>query len=136
MPSSEPLEMMTDTFSIASAMTVLSDAAAGLGNAGDLCGNLRRALGEQLVELLNRNTGGLAERSDGWAGAFVEVLLAHEPDHLPVPVGELVDAGLRGEDGCHVFGPLRRVDEEALVVDVYVDTGDRRGGHQSPLVSR
>src|SRR5262245_28955027 len=40
---------------------LLSDAAAWLGSAGDLCGHLRRTLGEELVELLDRHPRGLAQ---------------------------------------------------------------------------
>ena len=55
------VDTMIETFSIVPDMryrpfrVVGSDAAAGLGDAGDLGGELGRALGEQLVELLDRD---------------------------------------------------------------------------------
>src|SRR6266508_5473412 len=93
-PSREPLEMTIETFSMLSAIVMcpFSDAAARLGNAGDAGGDLRRALGKQLVQLLDRDTGGLAENPHRRAGALGEVLGAHEADDLPVGVGQPVDA--------------------------------------------
>src|SRR5436309_3353518 len=125
MPSSEPFEMTIATFSIVfgSAATVCSsssvmvcsllDAAFGLGDAADLGGELGRALGEELVELLDRDAGLLAERADRRSGAGGEVALAHESDDEPVPIGQLGDAVL----GCDRLGdlrvPLLRVGQEA-----------------------
>src|SRR5918994_4771042 len=110
MPSSEPLEMTIATFSIvsgsvasvvgcaSSSVMVCSflDAALGLGDAADLGGELGRSLGEELIELLDRDAGFLAERADGGRGAGCEVALAHELDDEPVPVGQLGDAVLGG----------------------------------------
>src|SRR3954452_12717989 len=74
-PSSEPFEMMIETFSMVSAMSVvLSDAAAGLRDSGDLGGDLRGTLGEQLVELLDRHAARLAEHADGRPGAVLREL--------------------------------------------------------------
>src|ERR1051326_2231787 len=61
-PSSDPWEMTTEPFSIVADMPALlsaygSDAAAGLGNAGDFRGELGRALGEELVQLLDGHAG-------------------------------------------------------------------------------
>src|SRR5664279_1571488 len=95
MPSSEPLEMMMETFSIVSLMSAsLSclDAATRLGDAADLGGELCRTFGEQLVQLLDRHAGALAEAADRRRGAAAQVGLAHEVDHLPVAVGEGLDA--------------------------------------------
>src|SRR6266536_2609708 len=104
MPSSEPLETTIATFSIVfgsaasscgcSSMVVIGlrsflDAAAGLGDAADLGGQLGRALGEELVELLDRNPRLLAERADRRGGAGGEIALAHEPDDLPMPLGQI-----------------------------------------------
>src|SRR4029453_8769532 len=103
MPSSEPLEVTIGTFSIvsgsagwvlgcsSSSVMVCSflDAALGLGDAADLGGELGWAFREELVELLDRDAGLLAERADRGSGAAGEVALAHEPDNEPVPVGQL-----------------------------------------------
>ena len=53
----------------------------------------------------------------------VAVVLAQEPDRLPVRVGQL-DADLGGELVGQVLVPLVVLGEEALVVDV--DVGGRR----------
>src|SRR5438309_744285 len=107
MPSSEPLEITIATFSIvlgsaaracsSSSVMVCSllDAAFGLGDAADLGGELGRALGEELVELLHGDAGFLAERANRGGGAGLEVAIAHEADDEPVPVGQLGDAVLR-----------------------------------------
>src|SRR5438445_9313391 len=100
MPSREPLDTMMETFSILSVMVVIlsgSDAAAGLGDSGDAGGQFGRALGEQLVELLDRDAGGLAECAHGGAGALVGVFGADELQHLPVPVGQLADPRIAGD---------------------------------------
>src|SRR5690242_20380333 len=99
MPSSEPLETTIATFasvsgvagsgcSVICVMTASSDAAVRLRDAGDRGGQLRRALGEERVELLDRHAGRLAQRPDGRGGAGGQVALAHEPDDLPVAVGQ------------------------------------------------
>ncbi|MEZ5215942.1 MAG: hypothetical protein R2715_04925 [Ilumatobacteraceae bacterium] len=90
---------------------------------------LARTLREQLVELLHRDAGCLAEHSDRRPRALLEILLAHEFDDLPVLVGQGVDAvGLGHLDG-HVLGPLLRLLEEAFVVDGDVDAGEGGGAH-------
>src|SRR6266545_3781015 len=103
MPSSEPLEMAIATFSIVcgsagavcgcSSSTVMAysflDAAFGLGDAADLGGELGRALGEELVELLDRHARLLAERADRGGGAGGQITLAHELDDEPVPLVQL-----------------------------------------------
>src|SRR5437764_9677876 len=98
--------MMIETFSMVSAMSCLSDAAAGFGDTGDLRGDLGRPLREQLVQLLDRDTGRLAEHSHGWARALAQELRAHEADDRPVRVRELVDAFAPCELGNHLLGPL------------------------------
>src|SRR5271165_7495853 len=105
-----------ETFSIGSLMTVLlprgtagggpgSYAASGLGDAGDECGRLGRALREQLVELLDRHARGLSEDPDGRTGALLGVLGPHELDDPPVLLGQLFDPGLAGDLGGHGLGP-------------------------------
>src|SRR5258708_6121707 len=78
-----------------------SDAAAGLRDAGDLRRDLGRALREELVKLLDRHARGLAQHPHGGAGAFGLVLVPHELDDLPVPVGELRISLLPADLGCH-----------------------------------
>src|SRR3569833_2157931 len=119
MPSRDPLDTMMETFSMVSPTTTWSfleaaarsDAAVGFGDAGDLRGGLGRAFGEEPVELLDRDAGGLAECSYGRAGAVGGVLGAHEVDDFPVLGGEFVDAEVFGELGCHDLGPLGGVFE-------------------------
>src|ERR671931_1419795 len=139
MPSSEPLETTIATFSIVagsvgaacgcsrSSVTARSflDAAFGLGDAADLGGELGRALGEELVELLDRDAGFLAERADRGRGAAGEVAVAHEADDEPVALGQVRNAVLARDRLGDLFVPLRRVGEEAFGVDV-----DRRIGDQ------
>src|SRR5207344_2078913 len=105
--------MMIETLVIGSGLVVvspmvgrLSDAAAGLGDAGDLGCDLRRSLGEELVELFDGHAGGLAQEPDGGSRALLGVLGAHELDDAPVVLGEGVDAFGGGELGGHGFGPL------------------------------
>src|ERR1022692_4664267 len=102
---------MIETFSMVASMTNdrplgASDAAAWLGDPGDLGGGLGRPLGEELVELLDGDAGGLAEHADGGAGSLGLVFGAHEPDDLPVPRREFVDALGLGDLWRHVLGPL------------------------------
>ena len=52
-----------------------SDAAAGLGDAADLGRELGRALGEQLVQLLDGHSRGLAQGADGRRVAGLQVLV-------------------------------------------------------------
>src|SRR4051794_14137098 len=115
---------MIEIFSIVALVVLMSamtgpssDAAAGLGDPGDLRGRLRRALREELVELLDAHTGGLAEDTDGGAGALVRVLGAHEADDRPVRVAQLLDALFACDSRRHVLGPPSGVGEEALVVE-------------------
>src|SRR6266702_7176603 len=119
MPSSEPLEMTIETFSILplSAMTRLpcrlSDTATGFGDAGDLRRQLGWSLREQLVELLDADAGGPAQRPHGRPGALLRVLVAHELEDLPVLLGQRVDAGRVGDLGRHVVPPLVGIGEES-----------------------
>src|SRR5690349_11874271 len=73
----------------------VSDAAAGLGNAGDPRGELGRALREELVEVLDAHPGGLAQGTHARAGAFLRVLVPHELDDLPVLRRQRPDAALQ-----------------------------------------
>src|ERR1039458_7654627 len=127
MPSSEPLETMIETFSMLASMTGpssrWSDAAARLGDAGDPGGGLGRSLGEELVQLLDAHAGGLAEDADGGTGSLGLVLGPHEPDDLPVPGRQGLDAGRFGDLRRHVLGPLGRINEKTFLVDVHVVAG-------------
>src|ERR1022692_103359 len=130
---------MIETFSMVASMTNDrplggSDAAAWLGDPGDPGGGLGRSLGEELVQLLDADAGGLAEDADGGTGPLGLVFGAHEPDDLPVPRRQLVDAGRLGDLWRHVLGPLGRIDEETLVVDgdAVADVGS--GRHRQHLL--
>src|SRR5207245_589706 len=68
------------------------DAAAGLRDPGDLRGELRRALREELVELLDGDAGLLAERADRRRGARLQIAVAHEVHNEPVTGGQFLDA--------------------------------------------
>src|SRR5918994_5979755 len=144
MPSSEPLEITIETFSIVSgsatavcgfsrsSVIVCSflDAALGLGDAADLGGEFGRPLGEELVELLDRDAGFLSERSDRGGGAGGEVALAHEADDQPVPVAHFGNAALTRDRLRDRLVPLLRVDEEALGIDVDRSVCDQGHGHR------
>src|SRR5215207_4328248 len=100
MPSSEPMEITIETLTIVSDSAGMSggcssssvivrsflDAALRLGNAADLGGELGRPLGEELVELLDRDARLLPQRPDRRGRASGEVTLAHEPHDQPVAV--------------------------------------------------
>src|ERR1017187_855494 len=131
---------MIETFSMVASMTHdrplgALDAAARLGNAGDLGGGLGRPLREELVELLDGDAGGLAEDADGGAGSLGLVFGAHEPDDLPVPRRQLLDALGFGDLCRHVLGPLAGIGEETLVVDGHVVAGVGSGGHVKDLLA-
>src|SRR5262249_24735684 len=87
------------------------------------------ALREELVELLDGDTGGLAEDADRGAGALGLVLGAHEPDDLPVPRRQLGDALGPGDLRRHLLGPLAGIGEESFVVDWHVVAGVGDDGH-------
>src|SRR5690348_17057611 len=103
--------MMIETFSMVGAAAVLaagcssatvmappfSDAAAWLGDAADLRRELRGALREELVELLDRHPGGLPEGADRGRRALLGEAAAHELHDLPVAIGEHGDAVGRGD---------------------------------------
>src|SRR5487761_168727 len=110
-----------------------SDAAPGLGDAGDLGGQLRRPLGEQLVELFDRHTRGHGESSHVGGGTLLLVLVAHELHHLPVAFGELGDSRAGGDLGRHGLGPLAGIGEEPLGVHRHRGACvGRRRGHLAP----
>src|SRR6516164_2238409 len=94
-----------------------SDAAARLGNAGDLRGELGRPLREELVQLLDAHPGGLAQRAHAGAGALLRVLVPHERDDLPVLWCQRVAAAFPGDLWRHFLMPLLWIGEEAIVVD-------------------
>src|SRR4249919_308021 len=106
MPSREPFETTIATFSIvvgsvsatsgwSRVYVIIScsflDAALRLGDAADLGGELRRTLGKELVELLDGDSGLLAERTNRRRGARREEPLPHEVDDEPVPGRQLRD---------------------------------------------
>src|ERR1035437_472173 len=135
MPSKEPLEMMIETFSIASLMLVSPrrlDAAARLGDAADLRRQLRGAVREQLVELLDRDPRGLAEAADRRRGARLQERVAHEPHHLPMALGQLADAVGRSDLLRHCLVPPRGVHEEPLLVHLHAFARDARACHVRP----
>src|SRR3954464_5287265 len=115
---------------------LLLDAAGWLRDAADLGGELCGPLGEELVELLHGHAGLLAERTDGRRRAGLEVALAHEPDHEPVPAGQLVDAGAAGDLLRELLVPLLWIREETLRVDVDGVVGDQCCGHLSSFKPR
>ena len=102
----------------------------GLGMPPILAASLAGALGEQLVELLDRDPGGLAEAADGRSRAALQIGLAHEVDDLPVAIGQLLDA-VRARDLLgDLLVPLLSVGEEALGVDLDGRAGERHGAHR------
>src|SRR5579872_4792990 len=136
MPSSDPLEMMIETFSIVAGLGVALaatvsvvmtflltglDAAPGLRDPGDAGRNLRRALGEELVQLFDRHAGALAEGANRRPRSLVEILLAHEANDLPVLFRHRIYALATRQLGHHRLAPLFGVKEEAFFVGVDVD---------------
>src|SRR6266508_5061068 len=140
-PSSEPLETTIATFSIVAGSTAAGrgsvsssvivrsflDAALGLRDAADLGGELGRPLGKELVELLDRDAGFLAERADARRRPRGEVALAHEAHDEPVAIGQLGNAVLAGDSLGDLLVPLLGIGQEAL--GVYVDRGICDQGH-------
>jgi len=138
-PSSEPLETMIDTFSIGSLMGTFLfdrmplarlDAATRLGNSGDLGSCLGWTLRKQLVELLDRDARGLC-RGPERSGRFPSLCTRPRMNlnDLPVVLGKHVDALCLGDLRCHGFGPLARVLEEALIVDLNCCAAIDGAGH-------
>src|SRR5450756_1311202 len=105
-----------------------SDAAAGLGQAGDVGHLLGRLLGEQRELVLGRKAADGLHPPGGGGLALGGEVLAQELQDLPVLGGEL-DADRGGELGGQVVVPLGRVGQEALGVDVHLTSGDRGHGH-------
>src|SRR5260370_8379150 len=123
--------MTMEIFSILAGIVPSSlDAAAWLGDAGDLRGELGRPLGTPVVERLDGDAGGLAEHPDSRPGALGLVLVPHELDDLPVPLGELGDAFLGGDQRGHLLSPLGGVGEEPLVVKGDFRSCIGHGGHE------
>src|SRR5690349_16796224 len=108
-----------------------SDAAAGLGNAGDLRGGLGRPLGEELVQVLDAHPGGLAQGTHARAGALFRVLVPHKPDDLPVLQRERADAALQGDLRRHLLAPLLWVGKETVVADGDLGASVDLGGHDN-----
>src|SRR6266511_1350450 len=129
MPSSEPLETTIATFSIVAGSTAAGrgsvsssvivrsflDAALGLRDAADLGGELGRPLGKELVELLDRDAGFLAERADARRRPRGEVALGN--------------AVLAGDSLGDLLVPLLGIGQEALGVDVDRGICDQGHGH-------
>src|ERR1044071_6975875 len=112
MPSREPCDTTIDTFviGVGCASAGGSGRAAGVGSTvavmasllrysllvsgcrrswgralrGPLGGGLGGPLGEELIELFDRDAGILAERADRGSGAALQVGLPHEANHEPV----------------------------------------------------
>src|SRR5664279_4677977 len=123
--------MTIETFSMWSVMALSSDAAVWFRDAADLGGELRRAFGEELIQLLDGNTRALAEAADARRLPVAQVRIAHESHDLPVPLGQLGDAVVASDLGCDLLVPLGRIGEESLGVDVDGRAGDGGGGHAS-----
>src|SRR6266545_1962344 len=114
-------------------MAVSSHAAVGLGQAGDVGHLLGRLLREQGEQVLGRDTAHDRHATQRRRLAPVGVVVAQEPDGLPVRVGQ-VDADPRGQLLGQVVVPLVVDGQESFVVDVDVasgDGGDRHGGYSS-----
>src|ERR1035437_252050 len=116
------------------------DAPPWLGYSGDPRSHLCGSLGKQLVQLLDRYAGGLAKHSHGRTGSVLLELPAHEPDDLPVAVGEIGNAFFARQSWNHRLCPLIRPEEEPLLIDVNGHPGERlcwaqrRGGHAFPSI--
>src|SRR5262245_55466112 len=110
---------MMEIFSIRSMTAVpsWSDAAAGLGDAGDARGELGRPLGKQLVQLLDAHPRGLAKHPHRRPSPLRRVLTAHERDDPPVPLRQLADIRLTRDLRAHLLAPLLGVEEETVVAD-------------------
>src|SRR5665648_345692 len=89
-----------------------SDAAAGLGQAGDVGHLLGRLLGEQCELVLGREAADGLHPPGGGGLALGGEVLAQELQALPVLGGQL-DADRGGELGGQVVVPLGRVGQEA-----------------------
>src|SRR5450756_221912 len=109
-----------------------SDAAAGLGQTGDVGHLLGRLLGEQRELVLGRKAADGLHPPGGGGLALRGEVLAQDLQDLPVLGGEL-DADRGGELGGQVVVPLGRVGQEALGVDVHLASGD--GGHRHGVSS-
>src|SRR5207247_8966702 len=100
MPSREPFETTIETFSIVlgsearnpssrwSGVYIIvisssSDTAFRLRNSADPGGELGRPLGEERVQLLDGDSGLLAQRADRGSASRRQVALPHEPDDQP-----------------------------------------------------
>src|SRR6187549_547077 len=111
------------------------DAAAGLGDAADPGCELGRSLGEELVELFDRDAGLLAEGTDRGCGAGREVTVAHEVDDQPVARGQFRDSAVARDRGCDLLVPVVGVCQEPFGVDLDGSVCDQRCRHLLLLVS-
>ena len=92
---------------------LLSHAAAGLGQAGDVGHLLGRLAGEQGEQLLDRDAGQRGHPAQRGGLAVRRVVVAQEPDRLPVRVGQL-DADLRRRVARPGPRPIRRTRSGSL----------------------
>src|SRR5512139_2452598 len=107
-----------------------SDTALGLGQTGDVGHLLCGLLGEEPEELLGRDAADHGDPPDGGGLSLLLVVLAQEPDRLPVLLGQWLDADLRGEPARQLIIPLVVLGEETLGVDVDLFGADRADGHR------
>ena len=97
-------------------MPLLSHASDGLGQAREVTHLLGRLAGEQLEQLLDVEPSRHLHAAQGGGGAGLRLVVAHEPQRLPVGVGQLVDPDQLGQNLGEGLAPLVAVGEEPLVV--------------------
>src|SRR5690349_19156969 len=100
-----------------------SDAAVRFRQSGDVSHLLGRLPREEQELLLDGNASNHLEASRGSRLTGGAVVVAQEPDDLPVLIRE-ADADLRGKDLRQVLVPLGVLGQEALVVDFSAYCGD------------
>src|SRR5512146_224230 len=128
-PSSDPLEMMIETFSMVSDMDRASDAAVWLGDAADLRGELGGTLREELVQFLDRHAGFLAEGSNARRVARREESVAHESHDLPMLVRQLGYAALVRDLHGELLVPLFRLLQKTFGVELELVIAGKCGRH-------
>ena len=117
------------------AFAVSSDAARGLGQAGDLASLLGGAVGEQVVQVLagallraELLADGLGQHAHGRGDLEFVVVVAQEIDDFPVLVGHL-DAFGGGEVAADILVPFGEVDQVAFFVGFVGFAADFDGSH-------